>query len=144
MAQIQIKMPDDFLFKISALAEKTDEIVPVVLEAGGNVVLDRVRSNLAGVIGKELKNKSRSTGELLDALGLSPPNVNRRGNWDIKIGFDEPRSGGGTPNAKIANVIEYGKHGQPAKPFLKPAKTATAKSCIDAMKAKLEEEIGKI
>jgi len=43
----------------------------------------------------------------------------------------------------IANIIEYGKAGQPAKPFLKPAKTSSKKPCIDAMTKKLEEEIKK-
>ena len=47
-------------------------------------------------------------------------------------------------NAKIANIIEYGKSGQPAKPFLKPAKSATKKTCAEAMKAKLEQELGQI
>ncbi len=50
--------------------------------------------------------------------------VTREGNHNIKVGFAEPRSGGGS-NAKLANILEYGKHGQPAKPFLKPAKSAS-------------------
>jgi hypothetical protein len=44
----------------------------------------------------------------------------------------------------LANVIEYGKHGQPPKPFLKSAKSTAKGVCIEAMKAKLEEEINKI
>ena len=144
MANLTYKMPDDFLKAISDLADKTDEIVPRVLEAGGNVVLKRVRSNLQGVIGKNTKVESRSTGELVSALGLSPAKMDRRGNWDVKVGFAEPRKGGGTSNAKIANVIEYGRHGQPAKPFLKPAKTASKRECEEAMRLKLEEEINSI
>ncbi|HRR37239.1 MAG TPA: HK97 gp10 family phage protein, partial [Clostridia bacterium] len=62
---------------------------------------------------------------------------------DVKIGFKEPRSDGES-NAKIANILEYGKHGQPPKPFLKPAKSKSKDSCIRAMKEKLEEEISKI
>ena len=61
----------------------------------------------------------------------------------IKIGFSEPRSDGGS-NAKIANVLEYGKHGQPAKPFLKPAKTASRQECIDAITKALDEEVEKL
>ena len=87
-----------------------------------------------------MKYKSRSTGELAQSLGLSPVKLNREGNHDIKVGFAEPRSDGGS-NAKIANILEYGKHGQPAKPFLKPAKTASKQACIDAMTQKLEEEV---
>ena len=133
-------MPDDFLLKISKLADRTDEIVPKVLEAGGEVVLAKVKSNLQSVIGKDTKIKSRSTGELVRSLGLTKARMDRQNNWDVKVGFAEPRSGGGS-NAKIANIIEYGKHGQP--PFLKPARSSSRQACIDAMKSKFEEELKK-
>jgi HK97 gp10 family phage protein len=143
IAELQIKMPDDFLLKLSQLGAKTDEIAERVLEAGGRVVLDKVRSNLEAVIGRDIKGEPRSTGELVSALGLSPAKVNRKGGHDIKVGVAEPRSDGGS-NAKIANVIEYGKHGQPAKPFLKPATTASKQNCEAAMRAALEEEINNL
>ena len=41
-----MRMPEDFLLKISKLGDKTDEIVPKVLESGGEVILNEVRSNL--------------------------------------------------------------------------------------------------
>lgn len=141
MARVEMKMPEDFLLKVSRLNEKTDEILPRVLEAGGQVVLERVKSNLSAVVGKGTKNLSRSTGELESALGLSPAKPKRDGSgWDIKVGFAEPRPGGGS-NAKIANILEYGKSGQPPKPFLKPAKTQSRKACIETMEAKLDEEV---
>jgi len=140
VAKITIKMPDDFLLKVSQLAEKSDEIIPRVLEAGGDVVLEKVKSNLSAVIGSETKLKSRSTGELEEALGVSPVKKDSYGNYNLKIGFSEPRSGGES-NAKIANILEYGKSGQLPKPFLKPAKAKSRKACIEAMKNKLESEI---
>ena len=140
MAKADIKMPEDFLMKISQLGSNFDAVAESVLEAGGEVVLAKVQSNLAGVVGSGTKYDSRSTGELERSLGLSPAKLNRDGNHDIKIGFSEPRSDGES-NAKLANILEYGKHGQPAKPFLKPAKTASRKECIEAMKAKLESEV---
>jgi HK97 gp10 family phage protein len=141
---MEMKMPEDFLLKVSRLNEKTDEILPKVLEAGGQVVLERVKSNLSAVVGKGTKIPSRSTGELESALGLSPAKPKRDGSgWDIKVGFAEPRPGGGS-NAKIANILEYGRHGQPPKPFLKPAKTQSRRACIETMKSKLDEEVRKI
>ena len=140
MAKVDIKMPEDFLMKISQLGSNFDSVAESVLEAGGEVVLAKVKSNLAGVVGSGTKYDSRSTGELERSLGLSPAKLNRDGNHDIKVGFSEPRSDGES-NAKLANILEYGKHGQPAKPFLKPAKTASRKECIEAMKAKLESEV---
>ncbi|MEA4969277.1 MAG: HK97 gp10 family phage protein [Candidatus Pelethousia sp.] len=143
MAKVDVKMPEEFLLKISRLGEKTDEIIPRVLETGGEVVLDKVKSNLQSVVGSGTKYESRATGELAGDLGLSPVLQDRDGNHNIKIGFSEPRRDGES-NAKIANIIEYGKSGQPAKPFLKPAKSATKKTCAEAMKAKLEQELGQI
>lgn len=143
MAKAQMMMPEDFLKRLSKLGDKTDAISEKVLEAGGEVVLSKVKSNLSAVIGKGTAFDSRSTGELERSLGLSPVKVDKNGNHDIKIGFAEPRSDGGS-NAKIANIIEYGKHGQPAKPFLKPAKSASKSACEEAMKRTFDEEVGKL
>ena len=138
-------MPDEFLQRLSRLGERTDEIIPKVLEAGGEVVLAKVRGNLASVIGRGIKFPSRSTGELLRALGLSKARQKRDGSgWDVKVGFAEPRRGKGSSNAKIANILEYGKHGQPPKPFLKPARTQSRKAAIDAMKAKFQREVSSV
>jgi len=106
-------------------------------------VLNKVRANLKSVIGKNTKYVSRSTGELADALGLSPAKQDKDGNFNVKVGFAEPRSNGSS-NGKIANIIEYGKSGQPPKPFLKPAKTSSKKACIDIMQAKLKEKLDEI
>lgn len=78
MAKVQVKMPEEFLLKLSRLGEKTDEIIPKVLESGGEIVLEKVRSNLKAVVGTGTKEKSRSTGELVDSLGLSPAKVDRK------------------------------------------------------------------
>lgn len=143
MAKVDIKLPDEFLERISKLGSDFDPVAEKVLEAGGEVVLEKVRGALSSVIGKDTKYPSRSSGELESALGLSTAKVDRSGNHNIKIGFSEPRSDGGS-NAKIANIIEYGKHGQPAKPFLKPAKSASRAAAVAAMQQKFEEEVGKL
>lgn len=137
MAKCTCKLPDDLLKKLSRLGSKMDDVSETVLETGGEIVLDKVRNNLQGVLSGE------STGELLGSLGLSKVLLGRDGNHNIKVGFAEPRSDDKS-NAMIANIIEYGKHGQPARPFLKPAKSQSKKACIDAMTQKLEEEIKKL
>lgn len=143
MAKCDLKMPDDFLKRLSSLGDRTDEIAEKVLEAGGEVVLAKVKSNLSAVIGSGTAFDSRSTGELERSLGLSPVKVDKNGNHDIKIGFAEPRSDGDS-NAKIANILEYGKHGQRAKPFLKSAKSSSKSAAQDAMIKNFENEVGKI
>ena len=136
-------MPDDFLLKISKLGSDFDPVAEKVLKAGGEVVFKRTKSNLSAVIGKGTKHESRSTGELEKALGVTSVRLDRSGNHNIKIGFSEPRSDGES-NAKLANILEYGKHGQPAKPFLKPAKSASKSETISTMKSTFEEEVKKI
>lgn len=143
MAKVDIKMPDDFLLKISKLGSDFDPVAEKVLKAGGEVVFKRTKSNLSAVIGKGTKHESRSTGELEKALGVTSVRLDRNGNHDIKIGFSEPRPDGES-NAKIANIHEYGKHGQPAKPFLKPARSASKSECISVMKSTFEEEVKKL
>jgi HK97 gp10 family phage protein len=143
MARASYKMPEDFLIKVSKLKDKTDEIIPKVLKEGGEVVKAKVKSNLQEVIGKDTKLPSQSTGQLLDSLGITPAGIDRKGDYNVKVGFDEPRSDGES-NAKLANILEYGKSNQMAKPFLKPARSSSRKSCIEAMKRKLDEEIEKL
>lgn len=143
MARVDVKMPDEFLERMSRLGSNFDAIAETVLEAGGEVVLEKTKSNLSSVIGSGTKYDSRSTGELESSLGLTGVKMDRNGNFNIKVGFSEPRSDGGS-NAQLANIIEYGKSGQPAKPFLKPAKSASKKQCIEAMKQAFESEVEKL
>ena len=143
MAKATFKMPEHFLLKLSRLQDRTDDIIPRVLKAGGEVVEAKIKNNLQSVIGKGTKEESRSTGELVSALGVSSAKQDRDGNFNVKVGFSEPRPDGKS-NAMIAGVLEYGKHGQSPKPFLKPAKSASKKACVEAMVSAFEKEVEKI
>jgi len=143
MAKCTVQMPDDFLMKISRLGERTDEIIPKVLDAGAKIVEDKVRSNLSSVIGSGTKEESRSTGQLIAALGTSKALQDANGDFNVKVGFAENRTDG-VSNAMLANIIEYGRHGQAPKPFLKRAKSQSKKACVQAMIDKLESEVEKI
>ena len=94
MAKAEVQLPEGLLTRLSQLGAKSDEIAEKMLEAGGEVLLSRVKSNLAGVIGKGTKYPSESTGELERSLGLSPAKLDRNGNHNIKVGFSEPRADG--------------------------------------------------
>lgn len=143
MAKCTVKLPEELLAKLSKLGSNCDAVAERVLKAGSDVVLSKVKSNLSAVIGSGVKFDKRSTGELEHSLGVTPVKVDKEGNHNVKIGFSEPRSDGES-NAKIATIIEYGKSGQPPKPFMKPAKSATKAACVSAMKRKLEEEVEKL
>lgn len=154
MAKCVVKMPKEFLLKASKLKENTDEIIDKVLKSGAEVVKENMKTSLQAVIGKDTVVESRSTGELVDSLGISPTKVDKKGVNNIKIGFNEPRrrqhaakgkrSYNIITNAMIAKVIEYGKSGQSPKPFLKRAKNKSKKPALEAMKSKFDEEISKL
>jgi len=139
MAKVKIEMPDEFISQLAGMGNALDAAIPKALVAGGKVVLDKMVSNLRAVIGSGTKLKSRSTGKLAASLGLSPAKLDRDGNLDVKVGFSEGR--GNVSNAMLANVLEYGKHGQPSRPFLKRTKSSSRKPCIEAMQQVLKEEL---
>lgn len=154
MARVQLIMPDDFEKRLASLGRNEDAIAERVLEAGAEVVLPKFKSSLAGSIGRNTKVESRSTGELLGSLGISPMDRDSDGNNNVHVGFNEPRrkqyaargkrTYSQATNAMIANVLEYGRHGQPAKPFLKSAVKAAQAAAKDAMQAKFLEEVDKL
>ena len=51
MARVDVKMPDEFLERMSRLGSQFDNIAEKVLEAGGEVVLEKTKNNLSSVIG---------------------------------------------------------------------------------------------
>jgi len=150
VAKCEVKMPEDIYKAIEKLSKDREEILTSTLETGGEIVLNAVRSNL----NRAIRNSSnRSTGELKNSLGMSPVKLSSRGIYNVKIGFAEPRrkqyaakkkrSYYLITNALIANVLEYGKTGQAPRPFMRPAKAASEKAAISAMKAKFDEEVKK-
>ena len=154
MATMKPKLPEDLMKKLDRLGQNTDRICEKALTEGGKVMHKSVASHLSQVVGKDTKVESRSTGELQAALGVSPVKVDKNGNYDVKIGFREPRSQQTTAkgnrsysqitNAMIANVLEYGRKGQEPKPFLAPAKKAARKDTTAKMESVLREEIDKV
>ena len=139
MAKVQIEMPQKLLSQIEDMGNSLDAAIPKALAAGGKVVLAKMKSNLQAAIGRGTKTKSRSTGKLAASLGVSPAKLDRDGNLDVKVGFSEGR--GDVSNAMLANLLEYGKHGQPPKPILKQTKSSSRKPCIEEMQRVLKEEL---
>ena len=139
MGKVKIEMPTQWLDTIAGMGNALDAAIPRALEAGGKVVLEKMKSNLRSAIGRGTKYQSRSTGKLAASLGVSPAKLDRDNNLDVKVGFSEGR--GDVSNAMLANLLEYGKHGQPPKPFLKRTKSSSQTPCIEAMQSVLKEEL---
>lgn len=92
MPSIKFELPEDLMRGLNDVSRDFDNILEDTLHAGAEVVEKKMRSNLTNVIGKNLKSKEkRDSGTLLGALGISPCRQNDNGNYDINVGFNEPR-----------------------------------------------------
>lgn len=140
MARTKITMPEKTLRQIEHLSSQTDELADDVLKAGAKVVEPVMRANLEASIGRG-EDTSRSTGQLVASLGVSPVKTDGSGNHNIKVGFAENRSDG-RANALLAIILEYGSSTRKAHPFLNKTRTTTKGGVVEAMKAKLESAIG--
>ncbi|MDD7465537.1 MAG: HK97 gp10 family phage protein [Actinomycetaceae bacterium] len=140
MARTTITMPEATLRQIEKLSRQTDDLADDVLKAGADIVEPVMRSNLQASIGRG-EDTSRSTGQLVSALGISPVKTDGNGNHTIKVGFAENRSDG-RPNALLAVILEYGSSNRRAHPFLNKTRNATKGSVVEAMKSRLEAAIG--
>lgn len=137
MAKAQVKLPKTFIEKLAKLDDNFEPIVASCLECGGEIMLKETKAKLEKVLSGE------SSGELLSSLGLTKVRTSKSGVINIKVGFSEPRRDGSS-NAMIANIIEYGKHNQPPRPFLKRAKSSGRKKTLQAMEERFDEEVNKL
>ncbi|MGJ9482072.1 HK97 gp10 family phage protein [Actinotignum sp. GS-2025e] len=142
MAKAQIKLPTAFIDSLDAASALLDAAADEVLNAGAGVVEPRLRANLTAAIGQGA-TPSRSTGQLLGALGTTAVRVNSRGEHNLKIGFAENRRDGRS-NALIANVLEHGRSNQPARPFLAPTRSQTRRLATEAMKQALTARMNQV
>ena len=130
MAKATINLPTTFLDALNAADTQLGQFAKDALTAGAAIVEPRMRANLAGAIGSGTKQPSRSTGQLLQALGTTQVRVNSAGTHNIKVGFSENR--------------RYGRSNQPARPFLAPTRTQTRRGAVEAMKQVMTARIGSI
>ena len=146
---ITVKLPDDLMNQLDTFNKRTDEIVGKALTAGAKIAEEQVRRNLRAVTSGE------GSGQLDQALGASPMDYSKKDDApNVRVGFAEPRTAknGGTTygkkgyqytNAMVANILEYGKKGQRAKPFMKPAADSTKSAAKAEIKRVFDEETKK-
>ena len=136
-------MPNQIIDDLTRLGGDLDHLAEETLKAGAAVVAPKLAANLAGAIGRGTKGPSRSTGQLVSALGVTPVKTGRGGDHNLKVGFAENRSDGKS-NALVANVLEYGRSNQPARPFLAPTRSQARRGAVEAMKQTMTAKIGGI
>ena len=143
MARVDVRLPNTFIDALDKVSNVVGDSAEQVLNAGASVVEPRMRANLTAAIGRSTKQPSRSTGQLVSALGTTSVKVNSRGVYNVKVGFAENRRDGRS-NALVANVLEHGRSNQAARPFLAPTRSQTRKPATEAMKKALTAAIEQV
>lgn len=138
MAKMAVKGTEELALKYSRLGQNSVEICKKAVMAGAGVVCDEVRNNLR----KTLRGSEYSTGDLEKSLGITPPDVDRKGNINAKIGV-EGYDSKGVPNALKARALESGTSKQKKKPFVRPAVRATKDKAQKEMEKVFDEEVEK-
>ena len=136
MAKMTIKGTDGLELQLSKLGTMSTKIAKDVVMAGAQPVADEIRKGLQA----NLQGSKYSKGDLLDSLGIAPPDVDSQGNVNTKIGFDGYDSEG-VANQLKARVMESGTSKIKKRPFVRPAVNRSKKKALEAMQKKFDEEI---
>lgn len=140
---MSFKLPEDMINKMSKLGENYDNITKSVLEEGAKPLFSAAKNALADSVGKDTKQKSRATGELVNSMRTTKPFLDKKGNWGIKVGC-EGVDKKGVSNAMKAAILEYGKSDQKPRPWLKPSGKKVRKDCIEKMQTAFNKEVKKL
>lgn len=167
MAKLKIMGGDELAAQLDQLGKSSDKTARRAVMAGAGILADQVRENLKNLKeAVEANHKSKpyhflNPGEkfsgipeyqkkdLLDALGISPVDIDDHGDYNAKVGFDgygsQPTAKypKGLPNPLAARATESGSSVRPKQPFIRPAVRKTKDAVIEAMQSVIDEEIKK-
>ena len=128
---------DEFALALSHLATQSEEIAKKAIFAGVDIIADKIKSNLEGVLSPE------ATGELVASFGVTPIEKDADGNFNAHVGFDGYGTDG-VANQLKARVLESGSSKQQKTPFVRPAVNATKSQVVEKMGQVINEEIQKL
>lgn len=137
LARLTFAASDEFSLALSRLATHSDEIAKKAIFEGVNIVANKIKSNLEGVLSPE------ATGEMLASFGVTPIEKDSSGNWNAHVGFDGYDSKG-VPNQLKARTLESGSSQQRKRPFVRPAVNATKTQVVEKMGQVIDQEIQKL
>lgn len=163
MAKIIYRGYTDFgkdLEKLEVAFAGNNAILEKTAQAGAAPVADEIRRRLRNLPEDEYRRlnpgevftgiPSGQKQDLLDSLGVTPPQRDRKGFVNVKVGFDGYGSfptrayPEGVPNALIARAVESGSSVRKKTPFVRPAVQATRKEAVDEMDKSIRQELEKI
>ena len=108
MARAKFIDDDAFSMMLERAAANTEQVARAALIAGAEVIADRMKQNLKGIL------SDAATGQLVAAFGITPVKQDRELNWNVHLGFDgyqqppQRRWPQGVPFQLIARSFESG------------------------------------
>lgn len=139
MAGFNFTIPDSLTKMLSENLSRVDEIAPKMLEEAAPIVIEAIK-----------KKAPVSTGKMRDGVKAKKPSKTKNGAHVLPIVFTgsetrKTKDGKTTkvPNAVKAAVTEYGKSGQEAKPFIRPAIKETEQKVVEKMQEVFNREVEK-
>lgn len=152
MAKFEFNAGDEIAIQLSRLADKQDEIAKKALYQAAKIVADKIKDNLKSLpedTFRYLQENEQFKGvpesqkqDLIEHFGITPIDVDNKGNWNVKIGFDGYGSyktnkyPKGLPIPLLARAIESGSSVRKKTPFIRPA--------LRSVKSKAEEVMAKV
>lgn len=116
---------DTLIEDMSDLANLPDDVIDEMLEAAIDVVLDAQYK-------KGIAYGVHRTGDTLKSLEKSKPREIPKGNGRCAFVYFDGKNPDGNRNAEVAFINEFGKEGQPARPFIRDAVEECADKSIEA------------
>lgn len=124
MARMETSGLDEYVFSFEELSELPDDVVKDMLQAEGEVIkrgqAESAREMLQGPYYKD---------GIASGIKLGKYKRNRA-NATMYVTFEGTQHGNRL--AEIAFVNEFGKHGQPPRPFIREANERHAEEAVDA------------
>ena len=145
MGAISVEGFDRLSLSLEQLAAMPDAVVGEMLVAGAEVIKEAHQKKLEQYVNsyKPKSERAKRTGQLAASLKVEKPNV-QRGFVEIRPSGSRTRGNTTTRNEEIGYITEYGKAGEPARPWMREANAEAEDKAVDAAAKPFEQYLDKI
>ena len=127
---------DSFTASLDKLAAMPDATVGEMLTAGGEVIKEAHQAKLE-------QYGAVKTGKLRDSIKVQRPNV-KAGTVEIRPTGTRKSGRGTVRNEEIGYITEYGKRGEPARPWMREGNADAEDKAVDAAQNVFNKYLDKI
>lgn len=127
---------DRFTASLDQLAAMPESVTAEMLTAGGDVIRDAHKAKLE-------EYGAVDTGQLAASIKTGRPNV-KGGYVEIRPTGTRRRGNKVTRNEEIGYITEYGKKGEPARPWMREGNVDSEDKAVDAAGKVFDEFLDKI